>query len=126
MKVRRFLARLGLNTWLHPTVELWLGCILLVLTAGFWISAARPIWDVHVWDTLGGAILGPLLVYNAWRRKPNQANCDTCGDLVLLTEIDLRGYSGKVDIDPTNIGRLFTTVCPRCGEQYYTRERFED
>ena len=77
MKVRRFLARL--DTWLYPTVELWLGCIILVLSASFWISAAHPIWDVHEWATTVGAILGPLLGYRAWNRKPSEVKCDTCG-----------------------------------------------
>jgi hypothetical protein len=60
-----------LDTWMDPVVELWVACILLVLTASFWNSAdAGPIWDVKHWPTNLGAILGPLLIYRAWKRKP--------------------------------------------------------
>jgi hypothetical protein len=69
VKLRRFLGRL--DAWVEPVVELWAGCIILVVSASFWISPARPVWDLHVLPATVGAILvGPLLVYRAWTRKP--------------------------------------------------------
>lgn len=42
------------DMWLHPTVELAIGCVLLVLSAGFWLSAnAGPIWSTRHWQALG-------------------------------------------------------------------------
>lgn len=57
-------------------LELWLGCTILVLSAGFWTNAGA---DANRWWTVVGAILGPLLVFRAWMRKPSTVECDTCG-----------------------------------------------
>ena len=67
LKLRRFLGRL--DDWLEPVLELWAGCIILILSASFWISPARPVWDLQAWPATVGALLGPLLVYRAWTRK---------------------------------------------------------
>lgn len=101
--LRRFLA--SLDSWVPPAIELWLGCIILVGSASFWISAdAGPIWDLEHWPTNLGAILGPLLVYRAWKRKPGEVKCSGCGDRVpIVTVEDKRGRSYLL-ID-----------CPDCG-----------
>jgi hypothetical protein len=77
MRLRRVAGRL--DAWLDPTVELWAGCIILVLSAGFWINAARPVWELHDWywaKAAGAILVGPLLVYRAWKRKPNEVDVE--------------------------------------------------
>lgn len=72
----RFLGRL--DEWAPPVVELWAGCIILVLSAGFWIRAAHPVWDPHHLATTVGAILvGPLLVHRAWTRSASVVQHET-------------------------------------------------
>lgn len=59
------------DVWLPPEIELITGCILLVLSAGFWMSAdAGPIGSLKHWPWTVGAVLGPWFVYRAWKRKP--------------------------------------------------------
>jgi hypothetical protein len=98
VKLPRFLARL--DAWPHPTVELWVGSIVLVLSAGFWTSTGS---DANRWSTVVGAILGPLLVYRAWRRKQGAVHCDTCGERAPIVEMDDKH------------GRFYVIDCPRCG-----------
>ena len=74
MKLRRFLGRL--DAWVEPVVELWAGCILLVLSASFWIGAAHAIWNPHHLPATVGAFVGPLLVYRAWTRKVRELQRD--------------------------------------------------
>ena len=58
------------DMWLHPTVELAIGCVLLVLSAGFWLSAnAGPIWSTRHWHWTAGAVLGSYFVVRAWKRR---------------------------------------------------------
>jgi hypothetical protein len=58
------------DAWLPPQLEVITGCILLVLSAGFWNSAdAGSIWSLKHWPWTVGAILGPWFVYRAWKRR---------------------------------------------------------
>ena len=94
-----------LDSWLPPTVELWVGCIILVLSASFWISEdAGPIWDLKHWPTILGAILGPLLVYRAWSRKPGEVKCNGCGNRAPIVTVDDKSGRSYLIID-----------CPDCG-----------
>jgi hypothetical protein len=54
--------------WLPAEFELIIGCILLVLSAGFWNNAG-PVLSTKHWPWTLGAILGPWFVYRAWKRK---------------------------------------------------------
>src|SRR4051794_25443460 len=99
MKPRGILGRL--DSWLEPSLELAGGCIVLVLSAGFWIEPSQPIW--HDVILTAGAILGPVLVYRAWKRKESEIRCETCGERVPLIEAD--------DVD----GRFYAIACKRCG-----------
>ena len=96
MQLRRLLGRL--DAWPNPTIEVWVGCIILVLSSGFWTSAGA---DANRWPTVIGAILGPLLVYRAWKRKPSTVRCDICGERAPVFDDDL--------------GRFEAIDCPRCG-----------
>jgi hypothetical protein len=117
MELRRLPGRL--DAWLDPTLELWAGCLILVPSAGFWINPGRPIWEVRDWywaTTVGAILVGPLLVYRAWTRKPNEVKCDTCGDRVPIFEI----HSDE-------LGVFFVRDCPRCGRVFlYDVSKFVD
>ena len=106
LQLKRLLARL--DAWPNPTVELWFGCIILVLSAGFWTSAGA---DANRWSTIVAAILGPLLVYRAWKRKPSEVLCDTCGDRVPI--IDITDEHGRFISDERE--RFYVINCQRCG-----------
>jgi hypothetical protein len=99
VRLRHFLGRL--DAWLDPGLELFTGCVVLVLSAGFWINPAHPIW--HDVAGTAGAILGPFLVYRAWKRKPSEVRCDTCAERASIVEVDDEG------------GHFYVIACPRCG-----------
>lgn len=58
------------DVWLGETEELFLGCILLVLSGWWWFDSRGPIWDGwhNVLATLT-VVLGPWFVSRAWRRR---------------------------------------------------------
>jgi hypothetical protein len=102
VKLRRLLARI--DEWLDPTVELWAGCIVLVLSARFWIDPAHLLWDLaELPATTGAIVLGPLLVYRAWKRKPSHFRCDKCGERAPL-----------VEVGDDRTGRFFVIDCEHC------------
>jgi hypothetical protein len=94
------------DLWLPPSVEVVVGCVVLVLSAGFWNSRdAGAVWDLKHWPWTVGAILGPWFVYRAWKRKPETLRCYSCGKHVPVIEYDSDGV------------KFWTLDCPRCGDK---------
>jgi hypothetical protein len=105
VKLRPVIA--NLDAWLDPTWEVLLGCVVLVLSAAFWTSNnPSAISDAGDWATnLGAIVVGPMLVYRAWKRRRGNLRCGSCGERVDVTD----EYDHAV-------GFLFYVVhCPRCG-----------
>lgn len=58
------------DAWLLPGEELWVGCILLVLSGAWFWETTGAIWEN--WHNRIGTVavvLGPWFVYRAWMRR---------------------------------------------------------
>jgi hypothetical protein len=95
------------DLWLAPGVELVVGCVLLVLSWGWFWESTGAVW--HTWHNGIGTVavvLSAWFVYRAWKRKPETLRCYSCGEHVPIYEYD----SERV--------KFWTLDCPRCGARY--------
>jgi hypothetical protein len=58
------------DLWMDPTLEIVVGCVLLVLSGYYFWHGTRAIW-ADWGDRFGmvAVILGPYFVWRAWSRK---------------------------------------------------------
>jgi hypothetical protein len=83
--------------------------VLLVLSwEWFWETTGSIFQTWRNGVGAAAAILGPLFIYHAWKRKPLEVRCETCSREVPLYEI------GKGD--PLH---HFVIDCEYCGPRYY-------
>ena len=63
-----------LDAWLDETMELIVGCVLLVVSGWWWFDSRGAIWDGwrNVLATLT-VVLGPWFVSRAWKRRSERS-----------------------------------------------------